>query len=380
MHMDDGEETDVSRPIFKASRDIIDGDRGSAMKHGSIEKVARTRAQEATSNELTFQVEFWKTLMRNSRLVQLWQMQSLEAAKPQEHWCGLAQEQSELGGEAAGLQNKEVSQNSTKPEDWTERAWDKDHLRGNWCADFHRIAVPMLQWEDDDVLTKLMKSFPRVQTPRPDLAYGLRNTAFTEEQQKVNDLYRDWAETSNNLYHGFFLIECKTDGTIEAAENQACRGGATLVNARMEFIAKCAASNPVLSLSACEVHYMADNGEANPSPALLATSVHQAVPQTSEESPLSKADLDSFAFSLVLVPAMASLYVHWAELRDDDRPIFHMSFMEQYRLLKGRDLEKLRHDINNILDWGTLKRKTEILKFMAPIETQMKAANKRQRV
>ena len=56
-----------------------------------------------------------------------------------------------------------------------------------------------------------------------------------------------------------------------------------------------------------------------------------------------------------------------------------MSAFEQYRLLKGQDLEQLRHDINNILDWGTLKRKNEIIKQLVPLEARIEAGNKRQR-
>ncbi|KAK4692722.1 hypothetical protein P7C71_g4540, partial [Lecanoromycetidae sp. Uapishka_2] len=219
---------------------------------------------------------------------------------------------------------------------WITQAWRKDHLRVNWGADFLCDSVPAIRKPDDKVLAKLLDSLPRVQNPRPDLVYGLRAEAFEETARRIHHTCNRYTVLSADLYDAFFLVEVKSaEGTIEDAENQCCRGGAAMIYARSKF-----------------------NAQA-----------------TTAKTPLG-ADLHSIAFSLALVPSKAHLFVHWAEVREND-VIYHMNLINSYdfRSPSGGSFAELRHDIDNVLDWGTLKRKREITAVCDEIAKQTNQAD-----
>lgn len=263
--------------------EIIKGHRHSAVNLESRENFREVRREFARVNELTFLTELWACLLHQTRYVQ--QLEPL--------------------GKIA----------------WIKTAWRKDHMGVNWGADFRAESVPPLQTSDKTYVALLAK-LPRVQNPRPDLAYGLRPDAFDENELRIiNSLHR-FTVLSTNLYHTFFIVELKSaTGTIEEAENQCCRGGAAMVHARMQF-----------------------NTEA-----------------TMKNLPLG-GDPQCIAYSLAVTPSSAEMFVHWAEVRGQADIIFHMNFLKDYSL-KDRNCEgfaNLRHDIDNVLDWGTLQRKQDI--------------------
>lgn len=81
------------------------------------------------------------------------------------------------------------------------------------------------------------------------------------------------------FFNAFFIVEAKcAESLIEDAENQCCRGGAAVVYARLQFIAK-----------------VNDKGEL-----------------------ASATDLDSIAFSLALISSIAHLFIHWALVSEKD--------------------------------------------------------------
>ena len=237
---------------------------------------------------------------------------------------------------------------------WAERKWDKDFIKAKWCADLKSSAVPRLcpisgAQGDQALLAAVLKNHPRIATPRPDIIYGLRRSAFTPAERLVNETFQDWASASEDCFHPFFLVECKLF-KIEDAENQIARGGSSLVNARRNFDAQ---------------------------------DRERAMRQNSLGP-----DLASIAFSLALTPAQAHLFIHWAEVipsslspassppfqtEPDYTVVYHTTILTVYRLTSPahvlsvltspsneHSFDRLRHDLNNILDWGTLKRKKEV--------------------
>lgn len=274
---------------------IIQGARGSTMKEESRENLHEVCRDFATSNELTFIVELWGVLLHKTREV--------KDLDPQ--------------GRIR----------------WIAMAWKADQLRANWQADFVRECVPAIS-TTDPVYIKLLASLPRIQNPKPDLTYGLKGEAFTETERQINNTESISTILSNDLYHVWFVVEGKSSGgTIEDAENQCCRAGAAMVNARMQFNARAAPTN-VLVLGA---------------------------------------DSHSFAFSLALVPSKAHMFVHWAEVKGQTNVIFHMNLVDSYdfRATTGDAFGRLRHDMDNVLDWGTLERKIDIQKVCACIAKRL---------
>lgn len=108
------------------------------------------------------------------------------------------------------------------------------------------------------------------------------------------------------------LVETKTtSGNIEDVENQCCRGGASLVTAARQMI-----------------------GDSDPDAA----------------SSSRGADIQSIAFSIALVPTVANIFCHWAEVISANEVVYHMHMIKSFAI---RDLDTaiaLHHAVDNILD------------------------------
>ena len=346
-------EPTVIKPLFQVVRGIVNSKRGSTMRPESRERIQEIRRKEASSNETSFLVHFMSALLQSKRHV----LEAIATEPDSEDGQGGSPPVSPLeqypSVEPESIRTLEID-NSIIPAEklnrWTERTWDKDGLKVRWCADFTSAAVPRLSGADP-LLAAHLARYPRVATPRPDICYGLQNCAFTEAEQLVNSAHSLFACVSKDCFHAFFLVECKLV-KIEDAENQIARGGATLVYARRSF-----------------------NGQD---------------PERACKQKRLGADLESFAFSLVLTPSIARLFLHWAEVAPslsqsatpphetvndiDCRVVYHTTALTNFifkppagvsSFLYGgspnmNPVEQLRHDINNILDWGTLQRKIEI--------------------
>ena len=121
--------------------------------------------------------------------------------------------------------------------------------------------------------------------------------------------------------HTFFVVEAKSDGDFQEGITQACRNGAAMVKAHRDLKA---------------------HAKRNAAP------VSQGF-----------ADDSTTAYSMVLCPQIATIYVHWAEVALE-RIIYHMHLAASYAIEEKENIEKLRAAINNILDWGLGERKRAI--------------------
>ena len=83
-------------------------------------------------------------------------------------------------------------------------------------------------------------------------------------------------------------------------------------------------------------------------------------------------DARSFVFSIAMVPGQVELYVHCAEPPTPPSKAvnFHMHKLNTYSLDKGPDLAELRHDVNNVLDWGVVERRNYIKGLLPLIAEQ----------
>lgn len=218
---------------------------------------------------------------------------------------------------------------------WRLEFWDKDHLDFNLRKSFIHGCVSLFRSSRPSAAAAL-GGLPKLKDPRPDIAYGLSSDAFTEEENAINDAHQAITGLSPGILHTFFIVEFKGQGgTIDEAMTQACGAGAAMVNAFRQLN-----RNAGVKCS-------------------------------------SRADVNSFAFSLALVPHMANLSVHWAEVKDreDEGPesertetvTHHMNLLQTYSLTNELNVRDLRHDINNVLDWGVLTKKAEIKERLAAI-------------
>lgn len=280
--------------ILERAEAIVHRDRNSIMKADSEKKLWDTRETYGNGerNEDTFMKHFWGKLIRDEREVE--------------------------DDDASDL---------IKPT-WKALAWEHCHLDDNWNREFRKGSIPEVDIAGDKVWAKLLNTCERVKNPKPDIAYGLSQDAFTDAENRVNASYFKEASISPGILFPGLVVEGKTAGIMEIVECQCARGGSALVNAMRQF---------------------------------------RQVSGVSISKP--GADLDTFVFSIALVPTLANLSVHWAEITEDGRTRFHMNTVDSYALLKKGQFKELRHDINNVLDWITDDRKI-FLKQIIEVITQ----------
>ena len=75
------------------------------------------------------------------------------------------------------------------------------------------------------------------------------------------------------------------------------------------------------------------------------------------------------AFTLSVNPGISELNLHWAE-PSGRSTIYHMHNVRVYAMKRREELKNLRHDINCILDWGCVDRKTSIQEILAKIKAK----------
>ena len=172
--------------------------------------------------------------------------------------------------------------------------------------------------------------------PKPDFTYGVRENHYPTIGTKTFSSYvRALVGVAPYIQHPYFIIEGKTANTsIIEAENQAIRGGATLVHARRLLNARSGKKDEL------------------------------------------GVDKDSYVFSMTLDTSAAKVWVHWCEIdvwepkKDGSKEYFetyHMNELYKADLEDAGKLELLRIKMHNIIDWGCGARMREISDVMDKI-------------
>ena len=219
-----------------------------------------------------------------------------------------------------------------------------------------------------------------VTPPKPDVVYGLKVPQFPNLNAPILG-HETKAEicVAPGIKYAFFSMDNKSaQHSIEAAENQAMRAGATMVNAR-RFLNRKAARGRVGSIIGQDQATDTDAPVANTDAANAADDAaiddpfvtHPAAPINTAipAKQVTKApeeelgvDTHSFAFTCSWVPQMANLHVHWFELRPDGSKVFHMNLLRGYLMSDKSHLSDFRKDVHNILDYGVSSKRKETLR------------------
>ena len=210
-----------------------------------------------------------------------------------------------------------------------EKAWEKDHLKGGEEGHIKTECVPSLELEDQEMLAKYFKTHPKIKKPVPDVYYGLHKDAFTYKELAINMAHGKYTHlTTDDSRYIFFTMQFKSDkGSMYLGEQQTCRDGSATVSAMRRL--RMEAGLP---------------GETQ-----------------------GASDLD-FTFSAVVDPVAAHLWVHWIATDPVEGTHYNMAHWNSYPLNLARSLMDLHHDIDNILEWGTVDRKTRIKELLAHID------------
>ena len=213
-------------------------------------------------------------------------------------------------------------------ENWPLVDWEQDGLMEAWDVLFQRNSIPAIA-VPDEASAKVLAKYPRIKNPKPDITFGLQDKEFSRDLMIINRLYFAQAGICPaDIWHPFLIVEAKMKGVIEEAEYQCVRGGAALVNA------------------ARLLRYLAGADLRKPGP-----------------------DLDTPVFSLAVIPSQIVLHVHWAEVNGAGETWFHMHHVSTYSVKVPKEGIRLRHDLDNILDWGTQSRKMEVVATLTEINT-----------
>ncbi|KAL6720738.1 hypothetical protein ACLMJK_002663 [Lecanora helva] len=290
---DQGKETKRGNEILKKAKALVFSQRNSPPPKKKLEKFVKQLKKEELSNEDSWIATMWWIIARKKRI-------------PMTSNTGLTKLDSEV---------------------LNPREWALDNLRFRVNQEFSRGQLPTLKAEPQTQLAKWLAKRIGQTTPRPDVAYGLEDEAFTDKHMKTVILsHQTLTALSNGMRFPFFIIEFKShDGSLGDAKNQACRGGAVIINVMDEMKLKAG---------------MEDKDD----------------------------DFDdgSLAFSLTMDPWQGEMWVHWRELREEEGQIsykYHMHSLKSWILKDETQANELRMAINNVLDWGVFARK-EYLKTM----------------
>ena len=317
--IDDDEAYDSYPIVASAVNSILGRERGSAMKPEVQKALATTIKDFQTAHETTFMVNFMTKVLAGGRKVPSAESPSV-------------------------LPTEEESA-------WIAQDWEAERLRIGWLAPMRKNCIPRIE-TDDRAMKALLKKFPKVSDPVPDMIFGMHASAFDGVDEMINDAFFMYSQVTKESLHSFCILEAKSDaGETGDAVNQACRGGAALVLARMMFDSK---TRP---------------GTTTTAKAKGKTDLTKVLNPDNTAS----ADHTSIAFSIILTPMLAHVYVHWAEHRVDNATIFHMTLVTAHALEMpgGKAIQEFRRDLCCILDWGLLRRKKEIQAVMALIASNL---------
>ena len=308
LHMGDSAAKIIGEKLISAAKEILDQKRLSVWSKDKQQQVQEGIEDYAMELEATFVVNLMKHLLGETRMI------------------------------VPGQELKE--DDLQREQEGVARAWRKDHLRVRYNVDFLSGCIPKIRTGNKHH-DQLIDEIPRVENPRPDVAFGIYEDAFAFHQQEILNNNKNHL-AGPGCYGIFLVIEAKCmNSSIEEAENQCIRSGCAMVNTRR-----------VLNQAA--------------------TLPHKGTPASDSATAIKypRPDMESFAFAIAVGSSHAHMFVSWALEKDSKGSVeWHMHFLRDYSFRRPEDLSQLHHDMNNIQDWGLGIRKDTLLQHCETIES-----------
>lgn len=190
--------------------------------------------------------------------------------------------------------------------------------------EFLRTLVPSIHRDAtfEASLTKALQKLAGVAqaNPKPDFAFGLLPAKFPHlTDAPMPENVSALLGVAPGMYDPHLLVEGKADaGSAADAENQARRGGATIVHANRELRAVVFGNLPDI------------------------------------EGP----DEESFMFSVTMYPKLLEIWVHWYE-GPTRTQVYHMNRITSLPLYGWESLDAIRAKLHNIMEWAAVDRFTQ---------------------
>ena len=349
IHLEHKDAKERGKGLIQEARRIVTGPRHSEMGVPQSEALSETASKLSLDDELTFLAGVWNLLIGKHRTV-----------------------------EHMDVNEKLV---------FVETAWEKDHLKCNWSSPFAANITPPLRYADPK-MEAWISYVPKLKNSVPDLTYGYHEDTFTPDQMNANDTIN--GEISRRNWHPFLIVEAKSiDLPFLQGVAQALRAAAATINLKRKLIEE-ARSSVIVDSSNSQQH---SSGAAESSTSALEGDTTPAIPDPNSIDPeltsgeyRYKADVSSFIFTFVICPENARLYVAWAEEawagNNHNKPgiNYHMHALRHYYFSDGGEpWAAIRHDLNNVMDWGVGPRKTQVLNLLDDVASKKKDGKKRAR-
>ena len=282
------EYTEFKKLVYK----VADTARPSAIKEKPVEKLYRRVRTSQVQNERTVLSNILPNIITESR--------SISLENPDNHGLVMVTDEDFDETGLDWIEEQEVTR-SDLPNTYKDIGFEKE-------------------------LAEALQKYEGVKNPKPDRIYGL--TPETHRLQKggrIRNIVGNLMEIAPSLHHPFYLIEGKlSNGSLIAAQHQACRGGATIVRATRELLG------------------------------LTRQNVDDV------EGP----DERTHVYSTTVDVRVIDYWVHFALVRrgpDQTKSVTY--YMERLRSVAYYDEgnpENLRRICHNILEWGTLGRHAQL--------------------
>ena len=204
-----------------------------------------------------------------------------------------------------------------------DRDWLDDGVLGVWSQPFISDCMGVIVNAKN--LDKMSSDPAKAcAIPVPDISYGLVRSEFNPKDLELMEYLIDLYQVCPELISVFFFIEGKSfQMSINYAEVQTQRGGSGLTCAQRQ--------------------------------------IHHLLDMLKDENGVDKL---SRVFSLALDNNQAWLNVHWItyEGEGDSQELYYRHHrIRLYHLQQPADVEALRRDIWNIMEWGYTEHKTNVM-------------------
>ena len=197
--------------------------------------------------------------------------------------------------------------------------------------EFLRSLIPSIHSDPgfEKSMAEELAKIAGMKNPKPDYVFGsdsdnvprLRDAPMPENTRALLGI-------CPGMENPFLIVEGKPDsGSAAEAQNQARRGGATLVNAARMLRA------------------------------------------TVEELPdIEGPDERSFVFSFTMSPMGAEFWVHWYQ-GPAEKQVFHMNRIASHSLYGYDNIDGIRQKLHNVIEWGAITRLNELQGLYGSIHT-----------
>lgn len=304
-------------PIFEQEmREIVIGQRLSAMKTDEVERFQRMRQRVGSSNEDTVLNNLLPLIISKQYLV----------IKDLDNEVATEKHREEL----AKAVDEDERDKIRRQYIYTSQFWEDDGLLVTTNAEFERTQLPNL-YEDlgfENELARALSKADGMKNPKPDRCFGLDPECFPVPQdialsQDIHTLLR----IAPYIMHPFLIVEGKASkGDIAEARNQAARGGATLVRAFRILLA--------------EIYPSRDD-------------------DTTQLGP----DRATICFSVTFSPDIIEFWIHWADVVAQKPVQYHMNLITGAYLRLHDSVVESRRMLHNIINWGCNTRRNDLNRF-----------------